>query len=311
MRALLLGGTDLTIAVGERIRSTGITLAGVVHVGQRFDISYQTNAVTSSRFCDVSAWCDGVGIPHRRYDGIEGVAAFADSVDADVAIAAGWYHMIPAAVRSRFNLGALGLHASLLPRLRGGAPLNWAILTGETETGVTLFALADGIDDGPIYRQRKIPVGPRVGVGELVLEAERAALALVEECLPAIAAGRLKPRPQQGEPSYGLQRIPDDGRIDWRQSAVMVDRLIRSVSRPYPGAFTEFDGRKVMIWRADPIDGSVHVYGAPGQICRLPGEPDPCVVTGSGVLTIRETTTESGEDLMRQLRTSANRRFAR
>jgi methionyl-tRNA formyltransferase len=279
MRVLLLGGTDLTIAVGERILAVDVTLAGVVHVGQRFDISYQTNAVTNSRFGDVTAWCEGIGIPHRRYDGIEGVAAFADSVDADVAIAAGWYHMIPAAVRSRFNLGALGLHASLLPRLRGGAPLNWAILTGETETGVTLFALADGIDDGPIYGQRKFPVGPRVGVGELVLEAERAALALVEECLPAIAAGRLKPRPQQGE-------------------------------RPYPGAFTEFDGRKVMIWRADPIDGSVHVHGAPGQICRLPGESDPCVVTGSGVLTIRETTTESGEDLMSRLRAAANRRFA-
>jgi methionyl-tRNA formyltransferase len=146
-------------------------------------------------------------------------------------------------------------------------------------------------------------------VGELVAAAEEAALDLLAECLPAIAAGTLKARPQSGTPSYGLQRVPDDGKIDWHRPAADVDRLVRAVGRPYPGAFTEFEGERIFIWQAEPREHPV-VFGAPGQICRLPNEPDPVVVTGRGIVVVREATDGAGEDALPKLRRAANRRFA-
>src|SRR5207237_408862 len=173
---------------------------------------------------------------------------------ADFGLAAGWYHFIPAAVRRRLDRGCAGLHASLLPKLRGGAPLSWAILTDQERTGVTLFELADDVDDGPIYGQRGFPIGPRARVAELVASAERASLELVSDCLPAIADGRLTATPQVGEPSYGLQRSPEDGWIDWRWPALEVDRLVRAVGRPYSGALTSLDGAVLHVWDVKPID---------------------------------------------------------
>ncbi len=309
MRTLLLGGTDLTLAVATRMRECGIPPVGVVYVGQRFNISYSPRGVNNLRFANIVDWCRQSGVPHRLYEKPAGIRAFASDLGADFCLAAGWYHMVPADLRNVFPLGAAGLHASLLPRLRGGAPLNWAILSGEKETGITLFALGDGIDDGPVYGQERFPIGPQTTIADLVQDAERGALTLVERCLPHIADGTLKPRPQTGEPSYCLQRIPEDGRIDWRRPASDIDRLVRAVSRPYSGAFSSFDGDRVIIWDSQPLTGDPPVFGAAGQIARLPGASAPCVVTGRGLLAIREATDEEGTDVMPTVRRAANRRF--
>lgn len=309
MRPLLLGGTDLTLAVAERMREIGIPPAGVVHVGTKFSISYKPTGVTNVRFADLSSWCDASKIPHLTYDNAKSVRMFAEQIGADFCLAAGWYHMVPKELRSIFPLGTAGLHASLLPRLRGGAPLNWAILSGEKETGITMFALGDGIDDGPLYGQERFSVGACATIGELVQAAQAGALRLVERCLSEIAAGRLKPIPQSGNPSYCLQRIPDDGAIDWNMSSVDIDCLVRAVSRPYPGAFCWFEETKVMIWSSEPGSRKLIVLGKPGQIARIPEEKDPLVVTGDGYLVIHEATDEHGQDLLPMLRRASNRRF--
>ncbi len=309
MRVLLLGGTDLSLALAQRLKGLGLGPAGAVHLGKTVRISYRPQGFANVRHADLAAWCAATGTPHAEFDDNAAIAGFAKAIGADLLLVAGWYHMVPGELRARFVHGALGLHASLLPALRGGAPLPWAILSGLTETGMSLFALGDGVDDGPIYGQRRLPIGPRTTVGELAAAAEAAALDLVAECLPAIAAGTLEPRPQSGTPSYGLQRGPEDGRIDWRRPAVEIDRLVRAVSRPYPGAFAELDGKRVVIWRAEPREQPA-VFGAPGQICRLPGESDPLIVTGRGLIVVREATTDTGNDAMPELRRAANRRLA-
>jgi len=309
MRILLLGGTDLTLGVGERLRKVGLSLVGIVHVPQRFRISYSLQEINNVRFTDLAAWCESINVPHRAYESNKALTGFAEEVQADFCLAAGWFHMLPADVRARFSRGAAGLHASLLPRLRGGAPLNWAILSAERESGVTLFALGDGVDDGPVYGQERFPIGPRAGIGDLVKAAEAAALALVERCLPEISAGRLVPTPQVGQPTYCLQRTPEDGAIDWSKSAEDIDRLVRAVGRPYSGAFSWLDGRKIIIWAAEPRLSGPAILGALGQICRIEYEQDPFVVTGQGSLIIREGSDETGEDVMRVLRRSANKRL--
>jgi methionyl-tRNA formyltransferase len=309
MRILLLGGTDLTLAVGERLRKIGLSPVGVVHVLQQFRISYSLQDVKNVRFTDLAAWCESIQLPHRPYKDTKTIAEFADDVGSDFCLAAGWFHMVPADLRAKFSRGTAGIHASLLPRLRGGAPLNWAILSGERETGVTLFALGDGVDDGPVYGQEHLPIGPRTGIGDLVKAAESAALTLVERCVPAIAEGHLVPTPQVGEPTYCLQRTPEDGAIDWSKSAEDIDRLVRAVGRPYSGAFSWLDGRKVIIWAADPRSSFPSILGAVGQIARVADQQDPFVVAGQGSIVVREASDETGEDVMRVLRRSANKRF--
>lgn len=308
MRVLLLGGTDLTLAVAEALHAAGLTPTGLVDLDRTFPISYRPQGVANARFADLAGWCEARGVPRRRYQAASDIVGLGAETGADFLLAAGWYHMVPASARARFPRGAAGLHGSLLPKLRGGAPLNWAILLGLAETGVSLFALSDGVDDGPLYGQRRIALSARTTIGELVEQSRDAAAALVAECLPAIAAGRLQPKPQQGEPSYGLQRSPEDGAVDWRRPAAEIDRLVRAVGRPYPGAFGFIGERRMNVWRASIYQGAA-VHGAPGQVFRAPGESDPGIVTGSGALLVHEARSLEDEDLLPELRKFTNQRL--
>jgi len=308
MRVMLFGGTDLTVAIADCLRDMAFPIASVLHVPQRFPISYERGQMHNARHVDMDRWCAAAGVPGRTYDGPVAAAAFAAETGAEFALVAGWFHILPRSLRQRFSFGCAGLHASLLPAFRGGAPLPWAVLSQAKETGISLFELGDGIDDGRLYGQRRVPMGPRVRVGELVVAVQAAAVELVGECLPEIAAGRLRPIPQTGTASYSLQRAPADGHIDWSRSADHIDRLIRAVSAPYPGAFSRLDESRITIWEAEPLQG-IEVFGSPGQIARLPEEVDPCVVTGYGTLIIRSATDDVGESALPMLRSAANRRF--
>ena len=182
--------------------------------------------------------------------------------------------------------------------------MNWALLQGERESGVSLFALADGVDDGPLYGQRRFPIGPRDYIGDVVERANDAAIALLRESIPGIADGSLTPRPQTGTPTYCLQRNPDDGIIDWSHSADEIERLVRAVSRPYPGARAALAGVELIIWRSRAVREAPTVLGRPGQITRLPAIASPCVVTGQGLLAIEEATGEDGADVLPMIRKS-------
>ncbi len=310
MKILLLGSTDLTLAVAEALLAMGLPPVGVVSVGRSFQISYQADAVRNVRFADMATWCAARGIAHFGYDGPDSLAVGATATGAECSIAAGWYHMLPARVRTLFPMGCFGLHPSLLPAYRGGAPLNWAMLNAEAETGVSLYGLGDGVDDGPLYGQRRFPLHDDDYIADVLGRAQAAAVDLLRECLPRIVAGDIVPVPQVGSPSYGLQRHPDDGRIDWSRPAASILRLIRAVSRPYPGAFGVVEGAVVRIWRARLAGEAASVWGACGQIARVPGFDAPLVVTGDGLLAIQEAEDQAGDCAMERLRQWSQRRFS-
>jgi methionyl-tRNA formyltransferase len=221
--------------------------------------------------------------------------------------------MVPRSFRKRFPSGCFGFHASLLLELRGGAPLNWAILSGLSETGVTLFSLEDGVDDGLVFGQARFPIGSRTTIGDLVNASREACSALTRKLLRDLLAGTATSSIQKGIPSYGLQRIPEDGRIEWNRSAVDIDRLVRAVSRPYPGAFTSLNGERIRIWATEMTPENPLVFGAPGQIANLPGASPglslPCVVTGAGILFITDATDSRDVSVLETLRKSSHRRF--
>ena len=309
MKVLLLGGTDLSFAIARQIVAAGFDLAGIVHLGRLVGISYDKRGIANVRYANIGEWCDGLGIRNIAFSDNSAIEAFAKDIEADFLLVAGWYHIVPSRVRLLFPKGVAGLHASLLPRLRGGAPLSWAILSGADKTGISMFALSDEVDAGSLYGQVEIPIGPRTIISELVAAVEAASLTLVTDCLAAVEAGTMVMQAQTGAPTYCLQRTPEDGRIDWRANAEDIDRLVRAVSRPYPGAFSAFDGRKITFWRTEIASPTMVVYGVPGQIARVAEERDPIIVTGRGSLVIKEADIE-GDDALPLLRKSGHMRLA-
>ena len=170
----------------------------------------------------------------------------------DLILVLGWYYMLPREVRHKAALGCMGVHASLLPKYRGWAPISWAIINGETETGISLFHLEDEVDSGDIVAQKGFAIDHEDTCASVYEKAVEASIRVLRECLPQIAAGQA-PRVVQNadEASYFPRRWPEDGLIDWTMSAKEIHDFIRAQTKPYPGAFTYVDGKKVTIWDAD------------------------------------------------------------
>jgi methionyl-tRNA formyltransferase len=165
--------------------------------------------------------------------------------------------MLPQPLLACARWAALNMHGSLLPRYRGRAPINWAILNGESETGATLHYMVSKPDAGPIVAQERVPIGRDDTALTVSLAVAEAAARLLGRCLPVLAAGPPTGRVMDlSEGSYFGGRRPEDGRIDWSQPAARIHDLIRAVAPPFPGAFTDLDGRRIVFggsrWTGEP-----------------------------------------------------------
>jgi UDP-4-amino-4-deoxy-L-arabinose formyltransferase / UDP-glucuronic acid dehydrogenase (UDP-4-keto-hexauronic acid decarboxylating) len=151
--------------------------------------------------------------------------------------------------------GCLNLHGSMLPKYRGCAPANWAILNGETSTGVTLHYMTRKPDAGDIVCQREVAIAPEDTAAALNRKLAEAARPMLDEYLPPIRERRAPRVPQDDAvASYFSRRTPADGAIDWSQSAHQIANLVRAVTRPYPGAFTYVRSTQMLIWEAEAVE---------------------------------------------------------
>ena len=159
-------------------------------------------------------------------------------------------HMIPAEVLACAKIAALNMHGSLLPKYRGRAPVNWAILHGEIETGATLHVMEAKPDAGDIVEQSTVEIGPDETATDVFAKVSKAAVDTLTKALPELVLGRVSRKPNElGKGSYFGGRKPEDGRIHWNQSAFQVHNLVRAVAPPYPGAFTDYQGRRMIVAR--------------------------------------------------------------
>jgi methionyl-tRNA formyltransferase len=166
----------------------------------------------------------------------------------------GWSQIARQAVLEAPRLGVLGMHPSLLPVGRGRAAVPWAILLGLPVTGVTLFKLDGGVDTGPILAQERIELAPRETATSLYRRVNEAHRSLILAHWAAIEAGNVQLAAQDSAAAtVWVGRTPEQGRLDPSMSVVDADRLVRAVTRPYPGAFVEKEGRRLRIWSAEPI----------------------------------------------------------
>jgi methionyl-tRNA formyltransferase len=148
--------------------------------------------------------------------------------------------MLPVALLATAKRGAYNMHGSLLPKYRGRAPVNWAILKGESETGATLHEMVAKPDAGRIVDQERVAIGADETAGEVMEKVAAAAETVLRRSIENLVAGKAKLKPQDlSKGSYFGGRRPEDGRIDWSKSALEIHNLVRAVAPPYPGAFTE------------------------------------------------------------------------
>jgi len=196
-------------------------------------------------------------------------------------------------------LGAAGLHASLLPKYRGGAPLVWATINGEAETGVTFFHFADGVDDGDIIGQARFAIDPEDDISSLLAKASNASIGLLSEYVPLLGAGTAPRKVQDHTQATSVpQRKPQDGQINWHQlPARQAFDWVRAQTHPYPGAFTFLGEEKVTIWRARlPQEPKTHSC-APGEIVPDSGESPGVCCADRRVLLIDEVSLSDGSTL--------------
>lgn len=211
----------------------------------------------------------------------------------DLIIVMGWRTIIPQKILDIPSRGTVAVHESLLPLYRGFAPVNWCIINGEKETGVTLFYIDGGMDSGDIISQRKIVIESDMTAWQLYQKTKRISLSLLRNNLSAIMTGTVKRKKQNHRlATYTVPRTPEDGHIDWAWDNRRIYNFIRGQSHPYPGAFSYYKGVKVIFQKASlPLDAPIYVGRIPGKIIgHVKGSVD--ILTGEGTIRIEQIEVE-------------------
>jgi methionyl-tRNA formyltransferase len=174
--------------------------------------------------------------------------------------------LLPPEILRLPRLGAFNMHGALLPSYRGRAPVNWAVLEGATETGATLHFMVEKADAGDIVDSESVPISPDETAIDVQRKVAAAAVRVLARQLPAIKAGSAPRRPQDPARAFSRgRRTPEDGRIDWNQPARRIHDLVRAVTHPFPGAFTDSFPEKTWIWKTGLPGLSAH-DAYPGQL---------------------------------------------
>ncbi len=206
----------------------------------------------------------------------------------DLILSVYYRHMISSQILALARLGAFNMHGSLLPKYRGRAPVNWAVLHGEPRIGMTLHRMVKQADAGGIVDQEGVDLGPRDTAEQAFRKVLPCARRVLARQIDALLAGTAKETPQdESQATYFGGRTPEDGRIDWRQTSREIFNLIRAVTDPYPGAFTDLGAARLMVWWAEPESPATRgLRGRPGEILAV----SPLVVaTGDGALELTHT----------------------
>jgi methionyl-tRNA formyltransferase len=236
----------------------------------------------------VHKFAAGAGLPVRTPLSLKGEAEQAEfaALNIDAAIVVAYGLLLPKAILDAPVLGCFNLHGSLLPRWRGAAPIQRAVMAGDTQTGVMVMQMEEGLDTGPVLMAERVPVGRKTS-GELATELSRLGADLMVRALGALERGAIMPVTQSEDGvTYAKKILKDEARIDWTKSAAEIDCLVRGIS-PFPGAWTKVNGERLKVLYAEPVDGS----GAPGTAL----DDAFTIACGSGALRLRKVQRAGGK----------------
>jgi len=277
-RVLVFGYSEVGCAGFDLLRRRGAHLVGV--------FTHQDDPTEARWFRSVAALATQAGVPVFTPASLadpEWESLICDRLRPDLICSLYYRHLIPTRLFRTAGLGAVNLHGSLLPKYRGRAPVNWAVLHGETRTGATLHHMTGRADAGDIVDQEAVPIGPRDTAGEVMAKVAEAAVRVLDRQFDNLVRGTA-PRHTQDEAlatCFG-RRTPEDGRIDWVWPTSRIFNLVRAVTRPYPGAFADWpDGRRLIVWWAEP-----EARQAPPGALLYPHPP--IIATGDGAVRVTD-----------------------
>ena len=248
---------------------------------------------------DFAQLADDLGCPYFSSAGInrERYVRVARDSGAEVAISVNWQTMIGNTMLDVFEHGVINAHCGDLPRFRGNATPNWAILIGEKKIVLTLHRMASDLDSGPILSQLEYPLGDDTYIGDIYRFMSENIPTMFADLLDCLASGTVIPRRQSTDNAVSLRcfpRLPRDGEIDWQQPAEELTRLVRASSDPFPGAYTYIGTERISILRAHPESLLYPYLGVAGQVVEIRSDSgEVAVLTQQGTLVLEEISTSS------------------
>lgn len=283
VRILFMGTPDFAVSSLEAIVAAGYQVAGVVTqpdrpVGRKQVLTPPPVKVAAERH----------GLPVLQPEKIKQESALQEilALAPDLIVTAAYGQILPNALLEQPRLGCINVHASLLPKYRGGAPIHKCIVEGEKETGVTIMYMVEALDAGDMLAKVTVPIGERDTVGILHDKLAEAGARLLVDTLPRLIAGELEPVPQNhAEATYAPNIKREDERIDWTRSAEQIYNQVRGLN-PWPVAFTTCQGKVWKIWWVEKQELSGQ-HGVPGTVLRRDAD-GLTVACGTGTVTITE-----------------------
>jgi methionyl-tRNA formyltransferase len=255
-------GYDIALVLTQPDRAAGRGLHPSASAVKRFAVSH--------------------GIAVRQPQTLKGAREIDEvrGLQADALVVAAYGLILPQPLLDASRYGALNIHASLLPRWRGAAPIQRALLAGDGETGISIMQMDAGLDTGPVLLQKKIPIGADDDAGTLHDKLAALGAEAIVEVLDEVGRARALPQSSEGV-TYAAKIAKDETRLDWSRSAQELERAVRAF-RPAPGAFALLDGEPVKIWRAHVVEGR----GEPGAV--LDTDKNLVVACGERALAVSE-----------------------
>lgn len=234
----------------------------------------------------VKAVAEELGIPVFQPVKIREAKDVLEKTEADVCVVAAFGQIIPASILHMKKYGCINVHASLLPKYRGAAPIQWAVIDGEKESGVTIMQMDEGLDTGDMLAKAIVPLDEKETGGSLFDKLSEAGGRLCVETLAKLEKDEITPEKQGESPTaYASMLDKKMGNIDWNKSAVVIERLVRGLN-PWPSAYTHLDGKTLKIWASDVLPQSAS-KGESGEILEVTKDAIH-VQTGDGILVLRE-----------------------
>ena len=221
------------------------------------------------------------------------IQATLNMAGADVMVVAAYGQLLPQAVLSMPHFGCINIHASVLPRWRGAAPIQRALLAGDSASGITIMQMDAGLDTGPSLLQQTVPLTPHETAQTLHDKLAQLGAKMIVRVLAQLAQGELTaiPQPTQGA-TYAAKLDKSEAALDWTKSAQELDRAVRAYN-PFPGAYTHFEHAPLKIWKGRP---TTDYHGAPGEVLAA-GHDGILVACGTGALFIEELQKPGGKRL--------------
>lgn len=252
MKIVFLGSTKFSEELLVFLINKGFEISAVFTIPKEFTVR-GTEKVKNSNFVCLKQISKENNIPLYYVDEKNKLSSYENiikDIEPDIILVLGWYYIVPKAIRDIPKYGACGIHASLLPKYAGWAPLVWAVINGETETGVTFFRFDDSVDGGDIISQESFAIEYEDTIKEVYEKATKKSAEVLLNSLPILDSIEFK-KQDKSQLEIWEKRTPEDGEIDMSKSSLDIYNFIRAQSSPYPGAFIRtIDGKKLIIEKA-------------------------------------------------------------